>query len=76
MDHAHTEAANLQYALSSRIILEQVKGMLAERWQCTPDDAFAALNDHARTHRLKLTALAREITDGTFDTDAITRPAP
>ena len=76
LDHAHTEAANLQYALSSRIILEQTKGILAERWGCTVDDAFAALNSYARAHRLKLTQLAREITDGTFNTDAITRTGP
>lgn len=76
LDHAHTEAANLQYALSSRIILEQVKGILAERWECTVDDAFAALNDYARAHRLKLTQLAREIADGSVDAAAIPRPTP
>jgi GAF domain-containing protein len=67
VDHAHTEAANLQYALSSRVILEQVKGILAERWGRTPDEAFTALYDHARARRLKLTQLARAIADGTFD---------
>lgn len=73
LDHVHSEAAQLQYALNSRIVLEQVKGILAERWQCTLDDAFAALVDHARTHRLKLTQLAREIADGSFDTADIPR---
>jgi GAF domain-containing protein len=73
LDRAHTEAANLQYALSSRIILEQVKGILAERWGCTVDAAFAALSDHARAQRLKLTQLAREIADGSFDITVIPR---
>lgn len=75
LDHSHTEAANLQYALSSRIILEQVKGILAARWGCTVDAAFTALNDYARASRLKLTALARQIADGSFDTAGIPRPA-
>lgn len=73
-DHAHTEAAHLQNALNSRITLEQVKGILAERWDCTPDDAFAALSDYARAQRLKLTRLAREIADGTFAVTSIPRP--
>jgi AmiR/NasT family two-component response regulator len=76
LDHVHTEAANLQYALSSRIILEQVKGILAERWACTLDSAFAALTRYARANGLKLTTLAREIADGSFDTTAIPRPTP
>lgn len=76
LDQAYTEAAHPQYALSSRIILEQVKGILAERWGCTVDDAFAALNEHARAHRLKLTQLAREIADGSFNTTKIPHPTP
>ncbi|HEV2636052.1 MAG TPA: GAF and ANTAR domain-containing protein [Actinocrinis sp.] len=75
MDQAYTEAVHLQNALNSRITLEQVKGILSERWGCTPDDAFAALNNHARSHHLKLTDLAREIAAGSFDTDTISRPA-
>jgi GAF domain-containing protein len=76
LDYARTEAAQLQSALNSRVTLEQVKGILAERWTCTVDAAFAALNDHARANRLKLTDLTREIADGSFDTAGIPRPAP
>ncbi len=38
--------------------------------------AFFAQNDYARTRRLKLTHLAREIADGTFDAATIPHPAP
>ncbi|MCM2416975.1 GAF and ANTAR domain-containing protein [Streptomyces sp. RKAG293] len=68
---SETERGQLQYALTSRIVLEQVKGILAERWQLSVDDAFAAFRHYARDHNLKLAALARDITDGTFDTDTI-----
>lgn len=49
--------------------------MPQQRWDCTPDDAFAALSHYARTHQLKLTRLARDLADGTFDFAVIPRPA-
>jgi GAF domain-containing protein len=72
--NSEVERAQLQYALTSRIVLEQVKGILAERWQVTVDEAFAALRSYARAHRYLLTRLAREIADGTFDTTSMPRP--
>jgi len=70
---AHTEAERdqLQYALNSRIVIEQVKGILAERWQTPIDEAFSVFRAYARAHSRKLSDLARDITDGTQDTDAI-----
>ncbi|WP_344447624.1 ANTAR domain-containing protein, partial [Kitasatospora nipponensis] len=61
-------------ALTSRIVLEQVKGILAERWQTSVDDAFTAFRAYARTHHRQLAQLAREIADGAFDTDLIPHP--
>ena len=71
--HSETERGQLQYALTSRIVLEQVKGILAERWQVTPDQAFAAFRAYARSHHHQLSHLARLIADGEFDTDQIPR---
>ncbi|WP_037606769.1 GAF domain-containing protein [Streptacidiphilus rugosus] len=74
--HSETERSQLQYALTSRIVLEQVKGILAERWQVTTDEAFAAFRAYARAHHHQISRLARAIADGEFDTDQIPRTAP
>ncbi|WP_405495256.1 GAF domain-containing protein [Streptomyces sp. NBC_00096] len=74
VDHGQIENAQLQQALTSRIILEQAKGILAERWQSSVDDAFFTLRSYARAHNRQLTKLASEIADGTFDTTAIPHP--
>jgi len=71
--HSELERGQLQYALTSRIVLEQVKGILAERWQVTTDEAFTAFRIYARSHHHQLARLARQITDGEFDTDQIPR---
>ncbi|MET9294110.1 ANTAR domain-containing protein [Streptomyces sp. NPDC003077] len=56
---------HLERALTSRIDIEQAKGMLAERWGCTPDAAFDRLRRYARSHSRGLHELARHIVDGT-----------
>lgn len=57
-------AGQLQQALTSRVVIEQAKGMLAERWQVTPDEAFTPLRRHARVNRRPLHVLAHEIVTG------------
>lgn len=51
----------LKQALDSRVIIEQAKGVLAERLHLTVDEAFALLRRRARDHNLRLTDLARDI---------------
>nr|WBO78211.1 GAF and ANTAR domain-containing protein [Streptomyces sp. SBE_14.2] len=63
--HCRTLAAQLQQALSSRVRIEQAKGMLAERWNTTPDTAFLALRGHARRHQLPLDTVARSVIERT-----------
>ncbi|MFI1282005.1 ANTAR domain-containing protein [Streptomyces sp. NPDC020858] len=72
--HSEVERAQLQHALTSRIVLEQVKGILAERWHVTVDEAFAAFRSYVRAHHHQLAQLARQIADGTFETTLIPHP--
>jgi GAF domain-containing protein len=60
-------AEQLQYALHSRVAIEQAKGVLAERANVGMDEAFAALRSHARTHNLKLTDVAIAVVRGGLD---------
>jgi GAF domain-containing protein len=66
-------AGQLQVALNSRVMIEQAKGILAERLQMTPDDAFLLLRRYARDHNYPLTRLAGEVIRGTATAGA---PAP
>jgi GAF domain-containing protein len=47
-------AEQLQHALNSRVLIEQAKGVIAERDQVSMEVAFATLRKHARDHNLKL----------------------
>ena len=58
----------LQAALRSRVIIEQAKGILAERGGIAVDEAFARLRSHARNARRGLSDLAVAVVDGTLDT--------
>lgn len=56
-----SRSAQLQEALDSRIVIEQAKGVLAERYALTTDEAFALLRSTARSNRVKLHTLASEV---------------
>lgn len=68
------EKSQLQRALSSRIVIEQAKGILAERWTVNTDIAYNALRTYARARHLRISDCARQIIDQTLDTDQIPRP--
>ena len=55
------ENDQLRTALVTRIIIEQAKGMLAERLAIEVDDAFERLRREARNRRMKLHALAAAV---------------
>ncbi|MEU6678341.1 ANTAR domain-containing protein [Streptomyces sp. NPDC046925] len=67
-----TLATQLQGALTSRVRIEQAKGVLAERWHTGVDEAFEALRRYARRERLVMDLVATELIKGTLD-DAVLR---
>ena len=81
---AEVLAEQLQSALHSRVVIEQAKGVLAERGRVDMETAFLALRGHARRNRLRLGILAKQVVDGTVDAAVLlqsaatsaSRPAP
>ncbi|MFC0114056.1 GAF domain-containing protein [Kibdelosporangium aridum] len=71
IEHSERVAGRLQIALDTRIVLEQAKGILAERGVMSPDEAFSRLRDYARSRRRRLTDLARAVIAGTAELDTI-----
>ena len=57
----------LQHALDSRIIIEQAKGILAERTGLSPVEAYEQIRRHARNSNQKIHAVADQIVAGTLD---------
>lgn len=65
-----TLAEQLQTALNNKVLIEQAKGMIAERMQISPSDAFELMRNHARTNRNKLLADAQRVLAGDLDFEA------
>ncbi|HSO50275.1 MAG TPA: ANTAR domain-containing protein, partial [Acidimicrobiia bacterium] len=61
----------LNHALNSRIVIEQAKGMIAEREGVNMDEACAALRNHARNHHLRLVIVAQDVITGDLDAAAL-----
>lgn len=61
----------LAHALESRVVIEQAKGVLAERLGVDMAHAFAVLRNHARNHNLQLAEVARAVVGGRLATDSL-----
>ncbi len=66
VSEAQTRARHLQEALSSRVVIEQAKGIVAERRGIDLEQAFERLRAHARGHNLRLRAVCQDVVDGTL----------
>lgn len=64
-------AEQLQVALHSRVVIEQAKGVLAERLGLDMDRAFEAMRRYARSNSTPLDDVARGVTDRTLDLGAL-----
>src|SRR5919204_4393231 len=60
---AEERIAQLETALESRVVIEQAKGVLAERLAVSVGEAFDILRYAARSHRTKLRDVARRVVD-------------
>jgi GAF domain-containing protein len=65
--------SQLQGALNSRILIEQAKGVLAQRTGVSVDEAFTILRGHARRTNSKLTEIAHAVVENGLQ---ITASAP
>lgn len=76
MRDATIREGHLQHALTSRIAIEQAKGMIAENSRVDMDEAFNRLRTYARNHNLRLTDVAEAVVAGTYDVRAISAVKP
>jgi len=60
---SETVAEQLQAALNSRVVIEQAKGKIAERFSIDMDDAFQMLRDYSRVSNQRLTDVARNFVE-------------
>ncbi len=65
----------LTRALTSRVAIEQAKGVISERAGIDVAEAFTRLRSYARNRNLRLTDVAEAAVDGTLDPLAWAQPA-
>ena len=65
----------LSGALTSRVVIEQAKGVISERAGVDLAEAFSRLRAYARNGNLRLTDVAQAAIDGALDPAAWARPA-
>jgi len=66
----------LAHALTSRVLIEQAKGVIAERANCDLAEAFSRLRNYARSNNRRLTDIAQAAIDRTLDPRAWQPPTP
>ncbi|MBQ0850371.1 GAF and ANTAR domain-containing protein [Streptomyces sp. BH-SS-21] len=69
---SRTVTEQLRGALDSRVVVEQAKGLLSARHGISLDDAFALLRHYARSRRLLLSSVARDV----IEHQPVPGPAP
>ena len=64
----------LNFALNSRVLIEQAKGVVSERAGIDMQEAFSRLRNYARNHNLMLVDRAQQVIDRTLNTAALDPP--
>jgi GAF domain-containing protein len=64
----------LNHALNSRIVIEQAKGMVAEREGVNMEQAFSRLRHHARNRNLRLVDVSNDVIRGALAASALDPP--
>ena len=72
---AHRLNEQLSSALTSRVVIEQAKGVISERAGTDLAEAFSRLRAYARNNNLRLTDVAQAAVDGSLDPRAWARTA-
>lgn len=70
----HLLSIQLQSALNTRIVIEQAKGLLAERRNLSIDEAFQQLRGYARSNNRRLADVALAVIDDRDDVADLTHP--
>ncbi len=76
VEEAQTVNDQLSGALNSRVVIEQAKGMVAERTGLDMADAFNRLRGHARDHNVRLSDLAAQVVAGTVNPASLDEKSP
>lgn len=67
VEDAQVRADQLQGALDSRVLIEQAKGVMAERSGVSVAEAFRRIREHSMHHNEPLRRICRRIVDGELD---------
>ena len=62
-DPRDEEIAQLRHALAARVVIEQAKGIMFERFGLAMDDSFELLRQAARSHQIKVRDLAERLVE-------------
>ena len=62
VERLRAENSQLVQALESRVVIEQAKGVLGERYRITLDASFELLRHAARSNRMDIHELASRVT--------------
>ncbi|MDQ2788874.1 MAG: GAF and ANTAR domain-containing protein [Actinomycetota bacterium] len=73
--HGEVVTEQLQTALNNRVIIEQAKGVLAQRGNLTMTASFDLLRRYARSRNALLSEVARQVVKNDLATDVLAAPA-